>query len=75
MIGRADVFQLFWSRHATRSKSVEEQWRHALGLGRSARHFIRPVYWEQPMPSAPPELGDLHFTCVRHLGRRCPPDS
>ncbi|HEX3556637.1 MAG TPA: TIR domain-containing protein [Thermoanaerobaculia bacterium] len=65
LIQKADVFQLFWSWNALRSRYVEEEWRYALSLGRS--HFVRPTYWEDPLPeeparSLPPEeLRRLHF--------------
>ena len=62
-IREADVFQLFWSTNAMGSEFVEQEWRYAIGLGRP--NFIRPTYWEEPMPKAaglpPPELGKIHF--------------
>jgi hypothetical protein len=58
-IADADVFQLFWSRHAAQSAQVEKEWRHAIGLQREA--FVRPVYWEMPMPEAPEPLRRLRF--------------
>ncbi|HYO13526.1 MAG TPA: toll/interleukin-1 receptor domain-containing protein, partial [Thermoanaerobaculia bacterium] len=65
MIREADVFQLFWSRNAMQSDFVEKEWRYALALGRGS--FVRPVYWEDPLPSLPEkglppeELRRLHF--------------
>jgi hypothetical protein len=59
------VFQLFWSTNSMQSEQVRQEWEHALSLGRS--NFIRPTYWEQPMPTSddpllPPEpLRQLHF--------------
>ena len=61
-IPTADVFQLCWSAAAQRSRYVEQEWRYANGLQRP--HFIRPVYWERPMPPPPAELADLHFAFV-----------
>jgi hypothetical protein len=58
-IGEADVFQLCWSRAAKASRNVEEEWRYALALDRT--NFIRPVYWQTPLPLPPPELARLHF--------------
>jgi hypothetical protein len=58
-IDESDIFQLFWSNSASRSKWVKAEWRHALGLRRP--QFIRPVYWEDPMPRPPRELANLHF--------------
>lgn len=59
MINEADVFQLFWSKHASNSPYVTQEWRHALALGRPA--FVRPTYWEDPMPQPPAELRGIHF--------------
>lgn len=65
MIEEADIFQLFWSTNAMESSYVESEWRYALGLGRSG--FIRPLYWEEPLPTSPErdlppeELRRIHF--------------
>ncbi len=65
LIEEADVFQLFWSWNAIESEYVRREIEHAIGLGRP--HFIRPVFWEDPLPSAPdrdlppPRLSVLHF--------------
>jgi hypothetical protein len=62
-IRTADVFQLFWSRNSMASTWVRREWEYALSLGRP--FFIRPTYWETPMPEAPdlppPALRELHF--------------
>lgn len=72
-IREADVFQLFWSRNAMESSFVEREWRYALALQRP--QFIRPTYWEEPMPKAPglppEELGRIHF---HPLGSASPSD-
>ena len=66
LILRADVFQLFWSSNSMRSKVVREEYNYALSLNRP--EFVRPTYWEHPMPAnpaedlPPPELSKLHFT-------------
>jgi serine/threonine protein kinase len=65
MIRDADVFQLFWSRNSMNSEYVQEEYRYALSLPRDG--FIRPVYWENPLPESPekqlppPELRKIHF--------------
>jgi hypothetical protein len=59
MIDQADVFQLFWSTNAQTSGYVREEWTHALELHRP--EFIRPVHWEEPMPTPPQELAHIHF--------------
>ena len=63
---QADVFQLFWSWNALNSPLVREEWRQALALNRP--HFVRPVYWEEPLPERaglpPVELRRLHFQRV-----------
>jgi type VI secretion system ImpA family protein len=55
-----DVFYLFWSTNASRSKWVEKEWRCALherGLS-----FIDPVPLQPPhVAPPPPELASLHF--------------
>ena len=53
LIDRADVFQLFWSSTAMRSRHVRTEWEYALSLKRE--DFVRPTYWEDPLPSAPEE--------------------
>lgn len=66
LIREADVFQLFWSWNSMRSPYVRKEWEYALALGRP--NFVRPTYWEEPMPTLPQEdlppveLQRLHFT-------------
>ncbi len=68
-IGQADVFQLFWSSNSMRSRNCREEWEHALALRRPS--FVRPLYWEDPLPEDPamglPPVGlrELHFVKVR----------
>ena len=65
LIDEADVFQLFWSSNSMRSPYCQQEWEHALALGRPL--FVRPVYWEDPMPQDPTlglppvALRELHF--------------
>jgi hypothetical protein len=65
LIEQAEVFQLFWSRNSMNSSYVRREWEHALCLNRA--YFVRPVYWEEPLPRdpgknlPPPELARLHF--------------
>jgi hypothetical protein len=65
LIEQADLFQLFWSYNAMRSPFVRQEWEHALGLGRQG--FVRPVYWQEPLPEQPDQglppdaLRQLHF--------------
>lgn len=67
LIERADVFQLFWSWNALSSQYVKQEWEFALGLQRSG--FVRPVYWEDPLPSTadspPAPLRQLHFHKIK----------
>ncbi len=58
-IQSADVFQLCWSNQAKSSEFVEREWRTALSY--NAENFIRPLYWETPIPEPPNELNHLHF--------------
>jgi hypothetical protein len=59
-IEEADIFQLYWSKEAERSEYVREELKHALKQCKPAP-FIRPVYWEVPMPMPPDGLKDIHF--------------
>ena len=62
LIEEADVFHLFWSKAASRSPKVTEEWRHALSLqDRKGERFIRPVYWNIPWPRPPAELKHLQI--------------
>jgi serine/threonine protein kinase len=65
LIEEADVFQLFWSSNSMHSPIVRREWECALSLRRPS--FIRPCYWESPLPACPEkdlppeELRRLHF--------------
>jgi TIR domain-containing protein len=69
LIEEADVFQLFWSSNSMRSPHCREEWEYALALGRPL--FVRPLYWEDPMPRnpamglPPAALSELEFVRVR----------
>jgi hypothetical protein len=68
MIRNADVFELFWSSNSMNSRFVRDEWEYALSLRRE--HFVRPVFWERPMPQRasdglpPPDLACLHFQAI-----------
>jgi hypothetical protein len=58
-----DVFYLFWSRNAIRSKWVDKEWRMA--LKERDLSYIDPVPLESPrLATPPPELSSLHFDDV-----------
>jgi hypothetical protein len=59
LIDESEIFQLLWSKAAKQSAYVRQEWQYALGLHRG--FFIRPVYWDIPMPPPPRELADIHF--------------
>jgi hypothetical protein len=65
MIEEADIFQLFWSSNSMHSPYVRQEWEYALALNRP--NFIRPTFWEDPLPTLPAQglppqtLRDLHF--------------
>lgn len=55
-----DMFYLFWSQEAARSKWVEREWR--LALEKRGIDYISPVPLEEPDLAPPPrELNILHF--------------
>jgi len=60
LIDRSDIFQLFWSKSASTSRYVRDEWQYAL-THTKGEGFIRPVYWRLPMVPPPLELADLHF--------------
>jgi hypothetical protein len=65
LISQSDIFQLFWSSAASQSKYVKLEWQHALELlPIKGAAFIRPVFWQSPMPSPPTELSALHFRYI-----------
>jgi hypothetical protein len=64
MIGESAVFQLFWSYHSAQSKYCRQEWESALKYLDERPRFIRPVWWQHPMPAPPPELSGLHFQRV-----------
>lgn len=61
LIDQADIFQLFWSTAASQSNAVRKEWLYALQRRALRPDFVRPVFWEQPMPPPPPELSPIHF--------------
>ena len=66
-ITEADVFQLFWSEHSAVSEHVRFEWEYALKQrcpDTLCRQFIRPTYWQKPMPAVPEALNHLHFAYV-----------
>lgn len=73
LIDSADIFQLFWSRHAAESEYVRQEYQYAAALRRrgvKSATFIRPIRWEEPMPAPPPpELAELHFDLIPELAR------
>jgi serine/threonine-protein kinase len=63
LIREADVFQLFWSTNSMRSIPVQREWQYALALDRP--NFVRPTYWESPLPRDP--VADLPPQALRSL--------
>lgn len=61
MIDDATIFQIFWSPPYSLSQHCRREWEYAVALNRESINFIRPVYWQQPMPDPPPLLQHLHF--------------
>ena len=50
-IDSADIFYLFWSRHATRSNWVDQEWRY--GYKQKGLAFIDPVPLVDPRKAPP----------------------
>ena len=72
-IDEADMFQLFWSQHSADSDNVRHEWDYALQYkcaDDACVGFIRPVYWQKPMPNPPGELGHLNFRFVPLSGEK-----
>ncbi len=66
-IDDADIFQLFWSEHSAGSQYCRYEWEYALAERCDdvmCEGFIRPVFWEKPMPDVPNVLGMLNFKYV-----------
>ena len=76
LIDEADIFQLFWSSNSMRSIHCRREWELALALERPS--FVRPIYWEDPLPADPPHglppdaLRAVHFTHIPPLADRRP---
>jgi hypothetical protein len=62
LIRDASIFQLYWSSASATSSEVAHEWELALELAKLRDRFIRPLYWETPLPATPKELGHLHFS-------------
>ena len=66
-IDEADIFQLFWSSHSAESENVRDEWDYALKYkcpDQNCTYFIRPVFWDKPMPQPPQPLSHLNFRYV-----------
>jgi hypothetical protein len=62
MIRRTDLFQLYWSEEAAASENVSREWELAIEVGGERRSsFIRPCYWQVPMPAPPEQLKEISF--------------
>lgn len=63
-IDEADYLQLFWSEHSSTSEWCGYELDYALNYRckeNKCREFIRPVWWNAPMPPPPKSLGHLNF--------------
>ena len=61
-IGKADLFQLFWSTPAASSMEVRKEIDLARLVGQVRPYpFLRAVYWEPKPPPPPEELADLQM--------------
>lgn len=67
-IDKADILHLLWSENSAQSDFCRREWTYALEKKcGDTRCFgvIRPVYWQKPMPTPPPELAHLHFQQIK----------
>ena len=72
-IDSSDLFQLFWSTAAQQSEYVAIEWNHAIKAQEvKGGRFIRPVYWEQPMPDIPKDLREINFRRISSTGEMLP---
>jgi hypothetical protein len=72
-IDSSDLFQLFWSSSARKSKYVSAECDHALQAQEiKGGRFIRPVFWEDPIPEIPENLRELSFRRIRFAEERMP---
>ncbi|MEN6427255.1 MAG: toll/interleukin-1 receptor domain-containing protein [Phycisphaerales bacterium] len=70
-IDSSDLFQLFWSKHARKSRYVREEWQHALSVSKAkGGRFIRPVYWQEPIPRVPKALAGINFRRINFVESR-----
>jgi serine/threonine protein kinase len=72
-IDEADIFQLFWSQNSAKSENVRDEWAYALDYRckeDGCRTFIRPVYWETPLPDVPQPLQHLNFVYAKLTAQR-----
>ncbi len=63
-IDNADYMQVFWSENSASSEWCGYEWDYALNYRckeTNCREFIRPVWWNAPMPTPPDNLGHLNF--------------
>lgn len=65
----SDLFQLFWSIDAKKSKYVRLEYEQAIKLisnDLKSNGFIKPIYWESPPPKIPEKLSHLNFYYMRN---------
>lgn len=63
-IMKSDVLQLFWSNNSKKSKYVKFEYEKGLDLILSnlkGYNFIRPIFWEKPIPKIPENLSHINF--------------
>lgn len=58
----SDSFQLLWSTAARRSSNVRKELKFAIENREAG--FVKPVYWEVPMPPPPRPLRGIHFARI-----------
>ncbi len=60
MLTHSDVFQLFWSEASATSSFIHTEWENAIRHNKQDS-FLRPVYWETPIPFIHADLRRYNF--------------
>ena len=65
MLTHSEIFQLFWSDASSTSSFIQSEWENAIRHN-SQDSFVRPIYWETPIPFIHSDL--RRYTFIRLIG-------